>query len=136
MIEKYGVFSAMIPAIQKTWGLLALTFDGIKKLISGNISYKNIGGPVTIAQVANQSFSQGLIPYLMFFALFSVNLALLNLLPIPVLDGGHLLFISYEWIIGKPLPELIQAISMRIGLIFLFGLMGFAFYNDILKLIQ
>ena len=106
------------------------------RMLLGEISLKNISGPVTIADYAGQSASLGLAYYLGFLALISISLGVLNLLPIPVLDGGHLLYYFAEFIKGGPLSERVVEYGQKLGLVFLAILMSFAFYNDINRLIS
>ena len=105
------------------------------KLISGNASASHISGPLTIADIAGQSAELGLQSYLEFLALVSISLGVLNLLPVPVLDGGHLVFYTAEWIRGKPLGERIQNIGLRFGLALMMLMMAIAFFNDITRLL-
>lgn len=105
------------------------------KLISGNASVSHISGPLTIADIAGQSAELGLQSYLEFLALVSISLGVLNLLPVPVLDGGHLVFYTAEWIRGKPLSERIQNIGLRFGLALMMLMMAIAFFNDITRLL-
>ncbi len=114
------------------WGFFI--FDSIKVLIKGDISSKNIAGPITIVRESGKAASAGLMAYLMFMALISVNLGILNLLPIPVLDGGHLMFFLFERIKGGPLNEKTVHMAQRIGFAFLIALMILAFYNDIMRI--
>ena len=111
-----------------------VTLESIKKMILGMISPKNLSGPITIAKVATASAQMGWEPYVAFLAFFSVSLGVLNLLPIPVLDGGHILFALPELITGKPLPEKVQAFGQQIGLFIIVGVMLLALYNDLLRL--
>jgi regulator of sigma E protease len=99
----------------------------------GMISPKNLSGPITIAKVATASAKSGLEPYLGFLAFFSVSLGVLNLLPIPVLDGGHILFALPELLTGKPLSEKIQAVGFQIGMFIIVGIMVLALYNDLVR---
>lgn len=110
-------------------------FDSIGMMLSGDISAKNISGPVTIIAESGKAASAGILPYIMFMALLSVNLGILNLLPIPILDGGHLLFYAIEGITGRPVSETVMGIAQKVGLALLLGLMAFALYNDIFRLI-
>ena len=128
-------YLAWLPAAERTWQLTAFTFASIGKMITGAISSSNIAGPVTIAQTANESAQHGADTYIFFLALLSISLGVINLLPIPVLDGGHLLFYSIEAIIGKPVPEKVQIVGLNIGVAMLVGLMGLAFYNDFVRLL-
>ncbi len=131
---RYGPIDAIPAAVKETWGAVRSTGVAIWKLLTGAISAKNVSGIITIAQVANTSAQMGLAWFLSFLALISLNLAILNLLPIPVLDGGHLLFYFVELIKGSPVSERAQMAGQTIGLVLLVGLMGLAIYNDILRL--
>jgi len=115
----------------QTWRLSKLTLQGLIKLVERVVPLDNIGGPIMIAQMVSQQAHEGIVNLLALTALISINLGLLNLLPIPVLDGGHILFFAIEWIRRKPLDERLQNITMRIGLSFLIALMGLAIFNDI-----
>ena len=106
----------------------------MRRLVTGNASLQNISGPVTIARVANASAKRGADWFLYFLALMSLSLCIINLLPIPVLDGGHLLYYLIELVKGSPLSEKSMAMGQSIGLALLAGMMGLAFYNDILGL--
>lgn len=130
----YGPFNAFTQAASQTWEDTAMSLNAIKKMIQGLISLENLSGPITIAQVASDSISSGLEEFLRFLALLSVSLGILNLLPIPVLDGGHLLYYLYEGIRGKPLSEKWQELGLRIGISFILVLMLVAFYNDVMRL--
>ncbi len=134
--EQYGVADSFVHAVDKTWNMSVLTIKLIGKLITGDATIKNISGPISIAQYAGQSASLGLAHYLYFMALISLSLGVLNLLPIPVLDGGHLLFYFIEAIKGSPVSETVQIIGQNIGLALLGLLMAVAFYNDILRVMQ
>ena len=102
----------------------------------GDLSWRNLSGPVTIADYAGQSASLGVMPYLTFIALVSISLGVLNLLPIPVLDGGHLLYYSVELAKGSPVSDRVMEMGQRFGLAVLLCLMVFAFYNDINRLLS
>ena len=104
-------------------------------MVIGLISVKNINGPITIAQVAGETASYGLEVYLGFLAILSISLGVLNLLPIPVLDGGHLLYYTIEAIIRRPVPERFQAMGMQLGLLVIGGIMILAVYNDVSRLL-
>ena len=110
------------------------TLQSIKKLIEGLISPKNLSGPITIAKVATASAKSGLESYISFIALLSISLGILNLLPIPILDGGHLLFYTVELLAGRPVPEKIQAVAYQLGLLMVLGIMMLALYNDFTRL--
>ncbi|MEO6075960.1 MAG: RIP metalloprotease RseP [Dokdonella sp.] len=131
---RYGPIDAIPAAVKETWGAVRSTGVAIWKLLTGAISAKNVSGIITIAQVANTSAQMGVAWFLSFLALISLNLAILNLLPIPVLDGGHLLFYFIELIKGSPVSERAQMAGQTIGMVLLVGLMGLAIYNDILRL--
>lgn len=133
---RYGLFSALGKAVDETWSKSAFSLAMIGKLITGEVSWRNISGPVTIADYAGQSAKLGASQYLKFLALVSISLAVLNLLPIPILDGGHLLYYVVEIITKAPLSERSMEIGQQIGLALLLTLMAFAFYNDINRLIS
>ena len=130
----YNPLAAIPVAVVKTWDMTALTLDSLKKMITGLVSAKNLSGPITIAKVAGASAKSGLESFLSFIAYLSISLGVLNLLPIPVLDGGHLVYYVAEWIRGKPLSERIQGWGLQIGLTLIVGVMLFAIYNDISRL--
>ncbi|OKP03498.1 sigma E protease regulator RseP [Xenorhabdus eapokensis] len=130
VIQQYGPFSAIYEAGGKTWQLMKLTVNMIGKLIVGDLKLNNLSGPISIAKGAGVSADSGLVYYLMFLALISVNLGIINLFPLPVLDGGHLLFLAIEKIKGGPVSERVQDFSYRIGAMLLVLLMGLALFND------
>jgi regulator of sigma E protease len=131
----YPPGKAIQKAIEKTWETTILTLQMLAKMIMGDVSWKNISGPISIADYAGQSAQMGLVSYLAFLALISVSIGVLNLLPIPVLDGGHLMYYLIEMIKGTPLSDKTVLIGQRIGLTVLFTLMIFAIYNDVNRLI-
>ncbi|MDH3714594.1 MAG: RIP metalloprotease RseP [Gammaproteobacteria bacterium] len=131
---RYSPLQAVGEALGRTWGMTSLTLRVLGKLITGEAALRNISGPITIAQYAGQSASIGIDHYLNFLALISISLGVLNLLPIPVLDGGHLLYFLMEAVTRRPISERVQMYGQQIGLVILFGLMGLAFYNDIARL--
>ena len=131
----YNVLSAIQPALAETWNKSIFVLDSVKKMVVGLISVKNINGPITIAQVAGETATYGLDVYLGFLALLSISLGVLNLLPIPVLDGGHLLYYAIEAVIRRPVPERIQAWGLQLGLLMISGLMVLAVYNDVNRLL-
>ena len=126
---------AVIHGAEATWGWSELTVVGIYKMIVGEISRTNIGGPLTIANISGEAASQGASSVVFLIAILSVNLGVLNLLPIPILDGGHLLFFGIEAILRKPLRERQREIAQQVGLLLLVGIMVFAFWNDIDRII-
>jgi regulator of sigma E protease len=131
--EQYALPGAILRGLEETWERIYLISVSIKKLITGSISPKNIGGPILIFQVYGQQAEQGLIYFIMLTAFLSINLGLLNLLPIPILDGGHILFFLIEIIKGKPISETNRERAAQVGLFMLLSLMIFAFYNDIMR---
>lgn len=133
-VRQYGPFSAILEASDKTWQLMKLTVSMLGKLITGDVKLNNLSGPISIAQGAGMSAEFGVIYYLMFLALISVNLGIINLFPLPVLDGGHLLFQAIEKLKGGPVSERVQDFSYRIGSILLVLLMGLALFNDFSRL--
>ena len=133
--RQLGPLAALPAAGARTWELSALSVRLIGRMIVGDVSWRNIGGPVQIATVAGQSAAVGVVAFISFLAFISINLALINLLPIPVLDGGHLLYYAVEWIRGQPLSEAVQAAGQQVGMAALLLLMTVAFYNDILRLL-
>jgi len=133
---RYGPFSSFGKAVTETWDQSAFSLVMFGKMITGEVSWRNISGPVTIADYAGRSAKLGLNYYLKFMALVSISLAVLNLLPIPILDGGHLLYYLVEIVKRGPLSERSMEIGQQIGLALLLMLMVFAFYNDINRLIS
>lgn len=135
-IEQYSLGSALWQGVNKTWEISVLTLRVIGKMLVLQVSPKNISGPITIAEIAGKTAQIGIVAFLSFLGLVSVSLAVLNLLPIPILDGGHLLLYLLEWIKGSPLSETTQLLLQRIGLTILFGLTGLAIFNDLGRLID
>lgn len=129
----HSVFVAWIPAIEKTWSMTVFTLSSVKKMIEGTISPKNLSGPITIARIANATAKSGFESYISFIALLSISLGVLNLLPIPVLDGGHLLYYLIELVAGRPVPEKVQLIGLQFGVFLIVSIMLLAFYNDIAR---
>ena len=131
---RHGPVAAIVAAVEETASLTMATLDILGQIISGNRSAKELGGPIRIAQVSGQVAEDGLVTVFWFMAVLSINLGLINLFPIPVLDGGHLLFYVYEAIRGKPLGEKAQEYSFRVGLAMVLSLMIFVTWNDIVQL--
>jgi regulator of sigma E protease len=136
IVLRLDPLAALGGAVSETWRLTAATFGILGRMVTGSASLSNLSGPVTIAQMANQSASLGLSRFLFFLGLISLSLAIINLLPIPVLDGGHLLYLLVEWIKGSPVSEQGQAVGQGIGLLMILALMSLAVFNDILRLVQ
>ena len=131
---RYGPTESIPKAVVKTWDMTALTVRTLWGMISGQASVENISGPISIAQYAGYSVSIGLASFLKFLAIVSVSLGVLNLLPIPILDGGHLLYNVIEWVQGRPLSEHAPQIGQQLGILLLLMLMSIAFYNDLSRL--
>ena len=134
-VERHGVLAAFVPAVRETWDKSALTVRFLWRMVTGHVSTKNISGPINIAQYAGLTANEGFNYYLGFLALVSISLAVLNLLPIPVLDGGQIVYQLVEMAKGGPLPMQAQVLGQKLGIAMLVLLMGFAFYNDITRLL-
>jgi regulator of sigma E protease len=132
--NRVGPIDAFIQGWQRTWRLMTVSVEMLGKFITGDVSVKNLSGPISIAQGAGLSASYGVVAFLGFLALISVNLGIVNLLPLPMLDGGHLMYFCIEWITGKPVSEAVQEVGFRIGGVLLFMLMATAIFNDILRI--
>lgn len=131
----YGPLQALRHAAARTWEQGVMMLKMIGKMIMGEVSWKNVAGPITIADAAGQSARVGVSTFLQFMAFISISLGVMNLLPIPVLDGGHLLYYSLEVLTGRPLPERIGEIAQRAGVGLLFMLMALAVFNDLVRLL-
>lgn len=129
-----SIGQGLILGFERTGELISFTLESLWKMIRGDVSVKNLSGPITIAKVAGASASGGFESFVGFLALLSVSLGVLNLLPVPMLDGGHILFYSAEMLSGKPVPENIQIAAIKVGMFLLLCLMSVAFYNDISRL--
>ncbi len=135
-VVRYGVAGALGKAAQKTWDMSVFSLNMLGRMLVGQVSWRNLSGPVTIADYAGQSAQLGLVSYLSFLALISISLGVLNLLPIPLLDGGHLMYYTVEIFKGSPVSDRMMEIGQKLGLSLLLVLMAFAFYNDINRLIS
>ncbi len=135
-VVRYGAASALANAVEKTWDTSVFSLRMLGRMLIGQVSWKNLSGPVTIADYAGQSAQLGMVSYLNFLALISISLGVLNLLPIPLLDGGHLMYYTVEIFKGSPVSDRIMEIGQKLGLTLLLVLMAFAFYNDINRLIS
>ncbi|MCQ4301881.1 RIP metalloprotease RseP [Pseudomonas songnenensis] len=131
---RFGPLDALVEGAKRTWTMSLLTLDSLKKMLFGELSVKNLSGPITIAKVAGASAQSGLGDFLNFLAYLSISLGVLNLLPIPVLDGGHLLFYLVEWVRGRPLSERVQGWGVQIGISLVVGVMLLALVNDLGRL--
>ncbi len=130
----YGPLAAVGEAVRRTWEASAFTVQMLWKMVLGQVSLKNLSGPITIADYAGQSAQMGWLAYVSFLALISISLGVLNLLPVPLLDGGHLMYYLAEIIKGSPVSERSLEIGQRVGMVVLFSLMAFAIFNDINRL--
>ena len=130
----YGPLESVVLAGQRTGELVVFTLNSIKKMLMGLISHKNLSGPITIAKVASASAQSGLESFVAFLALLSVSLGVLNLLPIPVLDGGHLMYYTIELLVGRPVPLKVQMLGYQVGLFIILGVMALALFNDFARL--
>jgi regulator of sigma E protease len=131
LMRSDNLFEALYHGLDATWGWTELTTVGLYKMVVGDISSKNIGGPLTIANISGEAASQGASSVVFLIAILSINLGVLNLLPIPILDGGHLLFFLIEGILRKPLGDRQREVAQQVGLVLLVGVMIFAFWNDL-----
>ena len=133
-VQRYGLFEALPVASAKTWRMSALTVRMIVSMVTGDVSAKNISGPINIAQYAGISASVGFVAFLNFLAIVSISLGILNLLPIPMLDGGQIFYSLVEAAKGSPLSERAQLFGQQMGILMLLLLMSFAFYNDLSRI--
>jgi regulator of sigma E protease len=129
--EKVGPLRAVVMAVQRTWYVIDRTGSYIGGIFTGRESADQLGGPIRIAQVSGQVATAGFVPLIELTAVLSISIGLLNLFPIPLLDGGHLLFYGIEAIRGRPLPEQAQEVGFRVGFVLVLLLMGFAMRNDL-----
>lgn len=134
-MRKYGAVAAVGQSLQQTWSSTTFTFTMFGRMLTGDVSLKNISGPINIAQYAGASASAGLNSFLRFLALVSISLGVINLLPVPVLDGGQIVYQSIEGLKGSPLSVRSQIVGQQIGILALILLMSFAFYNDISRIL-
>ena len=133
VIERFGPAESFLKGSEQTWSTVKLTVLSLVKLASRAIPLDTLGGPIMIAKMAGQQAAAGFVSFLAFMALLSINLGILNLLPVPVLDGGHLVFYLWELIFRKPVSMKVREFAQQFGLVLLVGLMVLAFYNDIIR---
>ncbi|HED40035.1 MAG TPA: RIP metalloprotease RseP [Chromatiales bacterium] len=134
-VERYSFFAALPAALVKTWEMSLLTLRMLGNMVIGNVSVENLSGPISIAQYAGSSAGIGFVAFAGFLALISISLGVLNLLPIPMLDGGHLFYYLIEWIKGSEVSEEVQMVGQQVGIVLLVLVMIVAFYNDIERLV-
>jgi len=134
IIERLNPFSALWAGIEQTWYITKITLISIVKMVEGKLSVKTLGGPILIAQMAGARAQEGIVPFIFFMALLSINLGIINLFPVPLLDGGHLLFFIIELISGREVNVKWREMAQQIGFALLIMLMIFVFYNDIVRI--
>jgi len=135
LVDDLGPVEAVAAAVERTWSSTAFTLKMLGRMVTGDVSIKNISGPINIAQFAGTSAQRGFNDFLGFLAIVSISLGVLNLLPVPVLDGGQIVYQGIEWVKGSPMSERAQIIGQQFGILALIVLMSFAFYNDIARMI-
>jgi regulator of sigma E protease len=135
-VRKFGPFAAIGESIERTWNSTGFTVKMLARMVTGEVSIKNISGPINIAQYAGDSASAGMNAFLTFLALVSISLGVLNLLPVPILDGGQIVYQTVELVKGSPLSDRSQLVGQQVGILALLLLMSFAFYNDIARILN
>src|SRR5258708_5134529 len=131
---RYGPVESVTRAAGRTWNVSTFTLKMLGKMIVGDVSLKNLSGPITIADYAGQSAQLGWLAYLSFLALISISLGVLNLMPVPLLDGGHLMYYVAEIVKGSPVSDRVMEVGQQVGMVLLFSLMAFALYNALYRL--
>ncbi len=132
---QFGLIDGLAKAIQKTFDIARMSLFAFGQMITGQVSLRTLNGPLAIADYAGKSAAMGAIPFINFLALISISLGVFNLLPLPVLDGGHLMYYLWEWVAGRPVPEKWWNILQRLGIALLLVMMAIAFYNDVLQIL-
>jgi regulator of sigma E protease len=132
--QRYGVLDAIPRSIAKTWEMSAMTVRLLGHMLVGDVSLRSVSGPIMIADYAGESAAAGFTAFLGFLALVSISLGVMNLLPVPILDGGQIVFQIAEWLKGAPLSERALALGQQVGLALLIVLMSFVFYNDLTRI--
>jgi len=135
-VRKFGPLAAIGASIERTWNSTGFTVRMLARMVTGDVSIKNISGPINIAQYAGDSASAGMNAFLTFLALVSISLGVLNLLPVPILDGGQIVYQTVELLKGSPLSDRSQLVGQQVGILALLLLMSFAFYNDIARILN
>ncbi|GAM11400.1 putative zinc metalloprotease [Geobacter sp. OR-1] len=133
VVDRFGPGDALVKGTAQTWNMIRLTVLSLVKLVERAIPLDTVGGPIMIAKMAGQQASEGGVSFIAFMALLSINLGVLNLLPVPILDGGHLFFFAWELIFRKPVSQKAREMAQQVGLFLLLSLMVLAFYNDIMR---
>src|SRR5690606_16527021 len=129
--QRYGVFEAVGRSLDKTWEMSTLTVRMLGRMVAGDVSIRNMSGPIGIAGYAGESAQAGLSAFLSFLAIVSISLGILNLLPVPILDGGQIVYQVIEWIRGAPLSERAMAVGQQVGILLMILLTGLVFYIDL-----
>jgi regulator of sigma E protease len=135
-VRKFGPLAAIGASIERTWNSTGFTVRMLARMVTGDVSIKNISGPINIAQYAGDSALAGMNAFLTFLALVSISLGVLNLLPVPILDGGQIVYQTVELVKGSPLSDRSQLVGQQVGILALLLLMSFAFYNDIARILN
>lgn len=133
VVDRFGPGEAVVKGTVQTWNMIRLTVLSLVKLVERAIPLDTVGGPIMIAKMAGQQASEGGVSFIAFMALLSINLGILNLLPVPILDGGHLFFFAWELVFRKPVSQKAREMAQQVGLFLLLSLMLLAFYNDIMR---